>query len=188
MSPSDLMSDEAMQSLLADLGNPAGDDIAAIDRAIGDHRDDPRLHFLRASVLASHKRYSEARQAMARAVEIAPSLDIARFQLGFLEYTSGEPAAAAETWKAFSSRSKDDPLTAFAAGLNALASDNIDEARTLIEHGIAHNRDNPPLNRDMRMLIDALAKDDGDAASDSDEPISAVEQLLRQAAMKPTKH
>jgi tetratricopeptide (TPR) repeat protein len=74
------------------------DALLAIEDLLAAYRRDPRLHFLRGSVLASLKRYDEAMPAMQQAIEIAPDFAIARFQLGLLQLTSGLAAPALTTW------------------------------------------------------------------------------------------
>src|SRR5260221_244134 len=94
----------------------AGDDVKGLDRLdglIGEFPRDARLHFLRGSVLAGLRRYEEARVAMQRAVEIAPHYALARFQLGFLEVTSGDAAAAEATWRPLDAPPGDSPPRPF---------------------------------------------------------------------------
>ena len=75
-----------------------GRGLAATDAALADYPADPRLLFLRGSLLAGLQRYDEARAAIAGAVELAPEFAIARFQLGFLQLTSGAAREAETTW------------------------------------------------------------------------------------------
>src|SRR5260221_14244355 len=58
---------------------------------------------------------------MQRAVEIAPHYALARFQLGFLQFTSGDAAAAEATWRPLEALPGDSPLRLFSGGVRALA-------------------------------------------------------------------
>lgn len=160
---------------------------------------DPRLHFLKGSVLAGQQRYAEGRQAMARAIEIAPDFAVARFQLGFLDLTSGRPVDAVGVWQKLGDLPDDAPLRLFAEGLSHLAADNFAEARRLLTKGMALNSENPMINADMQLILDeigALAtksettvpaptpasgsfESGGNTATEA-VPASAVDMLLRQ--------
>src|SRR5688572_1525981 len=92
-------SDAQIADLVGSLGNDDDDGgMKALDRLLADHPEDPRLHFMKGSLLAGTGRAIEAHAAMSRAVELAPEYSLARYQLGFFELTSGEPARALSTW------------------------------------------------------------------------------------------
>lgn len=165
-----------MEALIQALSG--GDDVEPIDAALRACPADPRLHFLRGSVLAGSRLYPEARAAMTRAVELAPDYLIARFQLGFLEFTSGDADAAAQTWGPLQALPADHPLRQFAEGLMRLPADDIDGAVTALRQGIEVNEENPALNRDMQLLIEELLKTQN--PSPDDEPTSETQLLLRQ--------
>lgn len=176
---------DKLDALLQALSGAAG--VEAIDAALVEAPGDPRLHFLRGSVLAGDRRYDEARIAITRAVDMAPDFAIARFQLGFLEFTSGEAGRAGQTWAPLQALPQDDALRLFATGLMRLPADDIEGAVAALRLGIAANTQNPPLNRDMQMLIDELLSDapppGGDKAAApeaQDEPATATQMLLRQ--------
>lgn len=164
---------------------PAG--VAELERLLARYPDDPRLHFLRGSLLAAAQDYAGARRAMRRAVDLAPDYAIARFQLGFLLLTSGEPHAAQEAWGPLHGLASNDYLRVFAEGLTHLVHDRFAETIARLEDGIARNQDNPAMNNDMRMIIDeARRKLAGDG--DSDSLSSSAHLLLQQAALKATRH
>ena len=163
---------------------------------------DPRLHFLQGSVLAGLQRYDEGRRAMARAVEIAPDFALARFQLGFLDLTSGRALDAVGVWGPLSNLSEDEPLRILAEGLTNLAIDNFSEARRLLQNGMALNTENPLINADMQLILDeiegmadkpAAASQSGGSGDsppplpgegDESTPANAVDLLLRQSQLK----
>lgn len=158
-----------------------------IDALTVRYAGDPRLHFLRGSVLAGLQRYDEALPAMRRAVDLAPGFALARFQLGLLELSSGDAVAAEAIWAPLDALSPDDPLLLFAAGLRHLMRDEFAETVRLLREGIALNADNPALNRDMRLVVDqAQAK--LDEAAGTDEPMSLTHLALQQYSTKPTSH
>jgi len=178
-----LCPDDRMQALLEAAGGQDG--AAALDaaeRLSGEYPADPRLHFLRGSMLAAERRYPEAHAAMSRAIEVAPGYAIARFQLGLLELSSGDPAAALGTWAPLQALDEDNPLRLFSAGLEHMARDEFEAARAKLEQGIALNQENPALNRDMRMVIAEMP------SPGPEEPTSSVDFLLRQSAARGTKH
>ena len=139
---------------------------------------DPRLAFLRGSLLASQRRYGEARAAMASAVGLAPDYALARFQLGLLELSSGLPDAARVTWEPLSRLPEASPLRLFSKGLAALAEDEFETSVALLRRGIEVNQDVPVLNRDMQMVIDAIAS--GQPPEPPREAISPAHLLLQQ--------
>lgn len=175
------MPDQDLEALAARLAEGGGVDL--VDQALGSHSDDPRLHFLRGSILASDRDYEAARAAVGEAVRLAPDYAIARFQLGFLEYTSGEPSLAAVTWQPLLSGASTDPLRLFAEGLLCLPGDDVSGALVRLKDGIAHNTAYPPLNRDMQLIIDELSGLSGAEAPDAtaeQEATSETDFLLRQ--------
>lgn len=182
--------EECPPDKLADLVAIASADetrgLAETDRLLNDYSLDPRLHFLRGSLLAGLRRYPEARQAMHRAIEIAPGFALARFQAGLLELTSGEAALAEATWAPLQQLAEDEPLRLFATGLNHLARDEFDACIATLRDGMERNTENPVLNRDMQMVIDETQRKMAELAA-GDEPTSAAHMLLRQYG-KETKH
>lgn len=186
-----LCDEESLAGVLASLGRPDGDDLGAIDALLTRFPTDPRLHFLKGSVLAGLGRAIEAHQALSYAVSLAPDFAIARFQLGFFELTSGEPDRARATWLPLASLPDDHHLRLFVTGLEALIEDRFADAIAWLERGMAVNSENPPLNRDMQMLIDECRRLAGTAAPTADaaaattadplpEPASATSFVLGQ--------
>lgn len=175
-----LCSDEEMSQLLAVMQSDAPDELMLAERLIDAYPEDPRLHFLRGSLLAGSGRPIEAHASLSRAVELAPDFVLARFQLGFFELTSGEAARALKTWQPLDSLPEDHYLAHFVAGLRHLVADHFAEAIAALKAGIAVNEENPPLNRDMQLIIDECAGlTSGPAAAPQDEA-SATSFLLDQ--------
>lgn len=182
-----LCPDDMLQQALALAENDDDAALARIAELIEEHPADPRLHFLGGSLLAGLARYDEARLAMGRSIEIAPEYAIARFQLGLLELSSGDAAAADATLQPLAEAGSDDALVLFARGLRHLARDDLALAADLLRQGISRNSDHPLVSRDMELIIARIedgAKDAGEPA----EEMSAAQMLLQQHASKSTKH
>ena len=152
----ELCSEEEMQALVETIQSDDRSDLAQVDRLLRDYPDDPRLHFLRGSILAGIGRHIEALPALTRAVELAPDFAIARFQLGFFQLTSGEAANALSTWGPLALLPEEHYLRTFVAGLTHLIRDEFADADARLREGIAANEENPPLNRDMQLILDSI--------------------------------
>ena len=178
-----LCDDEQMMEIMQLVETDSTNDVASVDKLLEEFREDPRLHFLRASILAGTDRLVEAHESMKRAVDLAPDFLIARFQLGFFELSSGEPQAALENWKPLEDLPDDHYLRRFVAGLTFLIQDEFQFAVNNLEAGIAINRENPPLNHDMKLIIEKcreiLAADETSMEEGND--ISAASLLLNQS-------
>jgi Tfp pilus assembly protein PilF len=132
-----------------------------LEEAVQAHPADPRLLLLLAAELVHAKELDRAEAAYTRALQCAPDFAIARFQLGLLQLTSARPAAAQATWAPLDLLEGNHPLLLFKTGLELLAQDRFDEARRSLEKGIAENRDNPALNRDMQLVLARIAETTG---------------------------
>ncbi|HEX8232302.1 MAG TPA: hypothetical protein VF559_03015 [Caulobacteraceae bacterium] len=172
-----------MRELLSRLGRGELHDLAEVDQMMHDFPLDPRLHFLHASLLAGQRRYEEARAGMAEAVRLAPDYEIARFQLGFLHFTSGFPQEAAATWEPLADLAPEHPLRFFSLGLNKLACDEFTVAIECLTAGTKKNQIYPSLNKDMNLIIETVRTQ----LSGEDQQLSPTQALLRQYREK-TKH
>jgi tetratricopeptide (TPR) repeat protein len=196
-----LCPDEPLNAVLNQLKTDDMGGLATLARLVGDYPLDPRLHFLKGSILAGLQRYDEGRLAMAKAVEMAPDFSLARFQLGFLDLTSGRAADAIGVWQPLQALPEDDPLRLFSTGLTYMAADQFDEATQLLKEGMALNTANPLINTDMQLIIDEMgvrasqpptAPNQIAEKEEEPAPASATHQLLQQYALKghsgTTKH
>lgn len=175
-----LCDDDIMQQLTTAISTGDGDDIALVDRALSGHPLDPRLHFLRGSLLVGIGRPIEAVGSLRRAVELAPDFAIARFQLGFFQLTSGEAADALSTWGPLALLPERHYLRILVGGLTYLIRDEFPQAVEQLGRGIAANQENPPLNRDMQLIVDRVAELDQGRSAPEDATSSATSFLLGQ--------
>lgn len=176
-----LAPDREIEGLIAAVQAGDGEEIARVDRLLRAHPEDPRLHFLRGSILAGIGRPIEALAALKRAVEIAPDFAIARFQLGFFQLTSGEAAEALGTWGPLALLPDDHYLRIFVGGLTHLIRDEFAQTIELLEQGIAANDENLPLNRDMALIVDRVRQILEPTTDEAPTATSATSFLLHQA-------
>ena len=154
-----------IERLVKSLEEPGGDDLALIDAVLAKHPKDPRLHFMKGSVLAGQSKHIEAHASLSKAVEIAPEYGLARYQLGFFELTSGEADRALSTWGPLLREPKDNYLRVFVEGMTHVIRDEFTEAFAKFTRGLELNTENPPMNDDIRLLMRELkAKIDHDAS------------------------
>jgi Flp pilus assembly protein TadD len=174
--------DERVKAIAATFADTGGADL---DNALLEWPRDPRLHFLKGSLLAARQDFAGAQVAMRRAVDLAPDFAVARFQLGLLLLTCGEPYAAQEALGPLHALPPDHYLHLFASGLSSLVRDDFEQASELLLRGMSRNHDNPAMNRDMQLIVDQLRTKM--EAGVGTGPGSPVDQLLQQAALKASK-
>lgn len=175
-----LCDDANMQELLQAMAG----DLQPVDRAealLEEFPEDPRLHFLRGSMLIGKGRLIEAHSSLSRAVALAPDFDIARFQLGFFQLTSGEADKALDTWGRLDRLADTNYLRKFVDGLRCLIRDDFAGAVASLRAGIVLNQENPPLNRDMELLISQCEPlINGTPSNDGGEVSSQTSLILQQ--------
>ena len=113
--------------------------------------DNGELLYLLAAEYAQTGLTMRACELMARAIELAPDLHIARLQLGMLLLSSGNAALGVEVLSPLMTLLPDDWLGYFAKGLVHLCQDEFAECRQMLERGISVNHANPALNSDMEI-------------------------------------
>ncbi|HJT42297.1 MAG TPA: hypothetical protein VJ750_02235 [Rhizomicrobium sp.] len=178
-------SDGRILALMESIRSNAQQGMRDVEAILEEYPKDARLHFLKGSLLAGEQDYSAARVCMRRAVDLAPDYHVARFQLGFLLLTSGEPYAAQEAWGPLYSLPSDHYLHIFVRGLCHLIRDEFSDTVKLLEKGVTLNTENPPMNKDMQLIVEHVKQLDQGGKSDGD--VSSVDFLLRQAALKPQR-
>lgn len=194
-----LCDDDKMEQLVTALSAGDADDLAQVERLLREFPQDPRLHFMRGSLLAAKKQAILAHEALSRAVELAPDYHIARYQLGFFELTSGEADAALATWGPLLRLPEEHYLRIFVEGMAHLIRDEFEAAMARFDEGIEANNENEPLNNDIRLLrreCEELARNaekgtEGREAGGDDrteEGLSATSLLLGGFSGRETKH
>ena len=186
-----LCSDAEIGALVEAIQGNERDDLAQVDALAARYPDDPRLQFMRGSILAGRQRPIEAHAALARAVALAPDFHIARYQLGFFELTSGEVDKALSTWGPLLRLPEDHYLRHFVEGLTHLVRDEFAEAIARMETGMTLNLENAPLNADMRLLVgecEKLARGETGSLPDADSDQSLTSLMLGQFGSGTTRH
>lgn len=176
---SQLSSDAQILALTRDLSNANPEDaISKIEGLLDKFPDDPRLLFLYGSNLTAAARLIEAHRFLSRAVELAPDFNIARFQLGLFQLTSGEPEKALATWEPLEQLTDSHYLRLFSGALRRLIEDDFSGAIEGLRRGISVNDENLPLNRDMQRLIDECALLTGRQSEDQTDIVHTETSLI----------
>ena len=170
-----------LSSAVAAMGADERRGMRELDTLLHDYPADARLHFLKGSMLAGKQDFAAARAAMRQAVQLAPDYGVARFQLGLLLLSSGEPVEAQEAWGPLHSLPDTHPLHLFVKGLCRMIQDDFAEATRLLKEGIARNTENAPMNQDMQLVIANMAEKGGGEGG----AVSPVDFLLQQSAFRP---
>lgn len=176
-----LCGDADMRQLVTLANTDPGAAVAAIDALLGHFPEDARLHFLKGSMLVGLKRFIGAHTALSNAVRLDPDFQIARFQLGFFELTSGEADNAIATWAPLKVLPERHWIRHFVDGLEHLAADRFEACIEDLRAGIAANSENLPLNGDMQLIIgkcEELLDKAGVARGEVGGAVSATSFLL----------
>ena len=184
---SGLCPEDEIQALITNMQTGTGSDTAAIDKLLETYQEDPRLHFLKGSILVGEGKLIEAHGYLSKAVEIAPDFAIARFQLGFFQLTSGESNNALKTWARLDMLPDGHYLKLFVVGLRHLIRDEFEDCIDTLRKGMDLNNENPPLNKDMQLIIDQcqpLITKDTEPEDSDDDVTSTTSFLLNQLSEK----
>jgi len=144
------------QALAASQGNDSVTAMELLKQACQEEPTSAWPHFLLGAELAQSGRYQEAETSYANAVLLAPTLNIARYELGTLQFTSGRASLAFLTWQPLLNLPETDPLKLFALGYTELANDSFINAVDYFQRGMAANTLNAPLNGNIQLLIDRI--------------------------------
>jgi Flp pilus assembly protein TadD len=152
-------------------------DLAQLQVAV---RNDPlnaELRYLLGAELAEGKEYEHAVVELATAVRLKPALHTARFQLGLLHLTLARPSECLAVWQPLDAAEGEPSLKLFKHGMEALIRDDFRQCIDLLKRGIELNTTNPPLNRDMALVIGKAQM-----ALDARTATSPSQQLPSEAA------
>lgn len=169
-----------LQDLLDLYRSDAPQRIEATQALIEEFPTDARLHFMLGSTLIGDGRLIEGHAALARAVELAPDFAIARFQLGLFQLTSGEADNALDTWGRLDRLPNGHYLRCFVDGLRALIRDEFVQCVEHLRAGIDLNHENPPLNDDMRLLIEKCQELETRPGASGEAPMTETALILQQ--------
>lgn len=138
------------------------------------------LHWLAGAEHAQLGNFDAAEASISRSLTQDPGLHVARFQLGLMQYSSGRPATAIETWAALEKLDELHYLVFFKRGFAALAIDDFDGALLLFSRGIEMNTENVALNRDIRMIIEKIERQrrNGTLSEQATEDTASIDHLL----------
>jgi tetratricopeptide (TPR) repeat protein len=170
--------DARLEALTREIAQGGAGQMEKVEALLAEFPEDARLHFLRGSMLVGEGRHIEAHHALSRAVALAPDFAIARFQLGLFQLTSGEADHALDTWGRLDRLPDGHYLRKFVDGLRKLIRDDFAGAIEALREGVALNQENPPLSRDMQMLIDRCRT--VIAGGGEEDAISETALILRQ--------
>ena len=138
--------------------------IGFLKRGIALEPEDGRTHYLLGAMHAQLGMFERAVTELQHAVRLAPHIDMAHFQLGLLQLTSGDVDSARQAWAALSGLDAEHPLTLFSRGMLHLAADQYDDCIACLRRGIELNTEHDALNRDMVKVIEAAEKAHTEAA------------------------
>lgn len=133
--------------------------------------EDAKLAYLLGAEYAQISLYDTAEAEMERALKLDPELHTASFQLGLLQLSQAKLGAAKTTWQRLDKLPTDNALQLFRFGLQALAEDQFNQARELLQQGIAANTFSPDLNRDMQNVLASIPLDGGIAPAATAEHV-----------------
>ena len=131
-------------------------DLAQLRRAVLEEPRNGERRYLLGAELAQQRDYEGAVLEMSAAVALNPLLHVARLQLGLLHLTLAQPHHTIAVLAPLEELSDDSALKHFKHGLEALIRDDFDSCVRALEMGIAANRDNLPLNRDMQLIVERV--------------------------------
>ncbi|MFI4927378.1 MAG: hypothetical protein ACHP7E_06805 [Burkholderiales bacterium] len=113
-------------------------------------------HFLIGSEHAAAGNQQAAESAFANAVLLAPGFELARYQLGLLQFSAGRAALALVTWQPLFGPGAQASLGRFVRAFAALAQDGLQEAVALFEAGLACDDLNIAVASDVRQVTAGL--------------------------------
>lgn len=157
-SPQPLDDDELVHlAIEASREQKHGDAIAYLKQAVERSASNFKAVYLLAAQHAQIGLNDRAIEGFRKALEIEPQLAPARFQLGLLLLVNGRVDEALAAWQALGELPESDPFRHFKLGLEKLCRDDFAGAEESLQRGMALNRANPALNKDMQGVLDRMA-------------------------------
>lgn len=155
------MLDAAEYLHLALHASQAGDHHAAMNylkEALAQAPDNAAARYLLAAEHAELGLFDRAVAGMEEALQLAPELDTARFQLGLLYLQLNQPEAARSTFAALETRTADPAFRALSQAYQALIGEEVDKALVLLRDGILACDHNPALKADMERVFASVSE------------------------------
>jgi Flp pilus assembly protein TadD len=134
-----------------------GDAVAYLKHAIERSPSNYRAVYLLAAQHAQIGLNDRAVEGFKKALEIEPKLAPARFQLGLLLLCNGRVDEALAAWQPLDELPDADPYLHFKRGMERLCRDDFAGCEESLKRGMALNRTNPSLNKDMQGVLDRMA-------------------------------
>jgi tetratricopeptide (TPR) repeat protein len=136
----------------------SGTAIEYLKRLLSLDPEHPEALYLLGAQEAQIGLFSRALEHMSRAVTLRPGMEIARFQLGWLQMNSGDTPSAEQTWLPLDALGEEHPFVLFKKGLLHLGRGETAQSLRCLEQGIAANTMNAPLNTDMATLVEHVRR------------------------------
>lgn len=146
-----------------------------IEASVNSNPDSAEWLYLRGADRAAQRRYDEALEDLTAALQLNPSLHMARFQLGLLLLTMGRLLDAQAVWMDLEMLPDGHALKHFKRGMECLMRDEFLPCIAELEVGIRRNDSNAALNADMSLVIERARIVLEDAAATS-EPANAADK------------
>lgn len=140
--------------------------LSELEQAVGADPHNAKLRHLLAAEYAQAGRYDSAKAEFFHAIALDPEAYLARFQLGLLLLTLGDPGGAARIWQPLEALGKEAPLWHFKHGLEALIRGEMPLCQRILRDGIAKNVANSPLNADMRVILARIERESASVRTD----------------------
>ena len=139
--------------------------------------------YLLATVHAEIGLFDRAVNGLEAALTINPSLDIARFQLGFILLQRGRIAEARAQFVRLKG-SRDPAVHSFSEGMLALTDNDVTVARQKLTLGISQPTEMPAIRAMMRRVLDTLAAERSAPAPGTERADAQPEPLILGAYRK----
>jgi len=168
----------ALQAMEQDRDEEA---ISCLKRGLALEPKNGILHHLLGAMYAQLGMIDRAIEEMTLAITYEPGLNMARFQLGLLHFTSTDIAAAEKVWEPLLELPAEHPLYLFRSGLLHLARDEFADCIAQLRLGVERNTEHPSLNHDMIMLADVAGEamaEKNTAAEDTPAQTNSSQHVL----------
>ncbi|HKQ31136.1 MAG TPA: hypothetical protein VJS66_07625 [Burkholderiales bacterium] len=128
------------------------DSLVTLKRAMEIAPNDARIHYVLGSLYNQIGMIERAEKHLQHATTFQPAMENARFELGWLYWSTGRADTAAQTWKAFDDHGKEHPIYLFKTGLLHLAKNEYNECEKNLRLGLSVNGGNVPYASEMAQL------------------------------------